>query len=698
MRGYYTSDKYTQFDRKYFKADCFGGAQKIGGLCLSPLGKLFILTDDGVFTLSDGIVNRFEHNLLPNGASVIRCSSDGETVFASSGKLFFIFGKNGLINKREFESDIVEIKVFHNEIWILTEKSIVWTDADLAHDMLNRPLEGGTGTSFERGEKGTYAATQTNLGSLHGKRMEWQNIFPGRSGMPNSAVNDLKFDHAGYLWIATDDGAYLYDTKSLWLSPARISQLPANAVYKICFDNIGGVYFATDVGAVMLKNGRLTYFAADRWVDSNKIRDIAVTGDGSTIYAATDSGLSVISLFDYTLSEKAKYYDGQTEKYNIRHGYVAAHSPDGTVAITDNDGLWTAWYMAGQCYRYAVTGEQDALEKARRAMKAVMLLENITGIPGFPARAIRYPDEHGFGNGNHEWSLSPDGTCEWRGDTSSDEITGHFFGMAVYYDLCADAGEKELIKKSLGTIAEHIINNSFKLIDRDGKPTTWAMWNPDTLNHDDRWFGERGTNSLEMLMYLKVCEHITGDEKYTRLYSEFVSEHAFPLNTMRVKIRDAHICHIDDNLCFLSLLILLTLEKDETLRKYYLCGLEDLWSYEKIERQPFFAFIHAVFSDSDDGLSEGVRSLAEMPLDMHNYASDNENRKKLVLDTEQEPLFEPAQLKEPLPYHELNLSWPNRNVFRISSHGGKMISDGTAFLTPYWFARYNGILREAEEK
>ena len=155
MRGYYTSDKYTQFDRKYFKADCFGGAQKIGGLCLSPLGKLFILTDDGVFTLSDGIVNRFEHNLLPNGASVIRCSSDDETVFASSGKLFFIFGKNGLINKREFESDIVEIKVFHNEIWILTEKSIVWTDADLAHDMLNRPLEGGTGTSFERGEKGT---------------------------------------------------------------------------------------------------------------------------------------------------------------------------------------------------------------------------------------------------------------------------------------------------------------------------------------------------------------------------------------------------------------------------------------------------------------------------------------------------------------------------------------------------------------
>ena len=35
---------------------------------------------------------------------------------------------------------------------------------------------------------------------------------------------------------------------------------------------------------------------------------------------------------------------------------------------TDNDGLWTAMYVAAECFRYKVTGEAEARDHARQGM------------------------------------------------------------------------------------------------------------------------------------------------------------------------------------------------------------------------------------------------------------------------------------------------------------------------------------------
>ncbi|MBR6940543.1 MAG: hypothetical protein IKH65_07050, partial [Clostridia bacterium] len=342
--------------------------------------------------------------------------------------------------------------------------------------------------------------------------------------------------------------------------------------------------------------------------------------------------------------------------------------------------------------RYAVTGDKDALAKARRGMKAMLLLTEITGIPGFTARAVRYPGDAGYKNGDPEWSESPDKSCEWKGETSSDEMTGHFFGLSVYYDLCASKSEKAKIRSALLGIMTHIIDNGFVLIDRDGLPTTWACWNPEQLNHSDKWFVERGINSLELLAFLKVCYHISGDRKYDDLYSEFISKHHYALNVMQYKIRDAHICHIDDNLGFLAELTLLRLEENEALRSFYLSGLEDHWQYEKIERQPLFAFIHAAVTGRDSDIADGVQSLREMPLDLTYYKMENSKRKDLVLDNEQAEWNEPVQLKIPLPVDERNPIGPNSSVFRIDQNHSNHAKEPTVFLLPYWIGKYYGII------
>src|SRR6266545_588363 len=49
-----------------------------------------------------------------------------------------------------------------------------------------------------------------------------------------------------------------------------------------------------------------------------------------------------------------------------------------------------------------------------------------------------------------------DGRWLWKGDTSSDEIDGHFFVAGIYHDLVADEAEKESIRKNLRAIMDHL--------------------------------------------------------------------------------------------------------------------------------------------------------------------------------------------------------------------------------------------------
>ena len=127
-----------------------------------------------------------------------------------------------------------------------------------------------------------------------------------------------------------------------------------------------------------------------------------------------------------TLEEKAAHYEKMIDDRHLRHGFVSScrilapgNISTSQTADTDNDGLWTAMYLAAQAYRYAVTGSEDALQKARRSMRALVRLEGITGIPGFFARSFKSVNEPPPGGG--EWHPTPDGKWLWKGDTSSDE-------------------------------------------------------------------------------------------------------------------------------------------------------------------------------------------------------------------------------------------------------------------------------------
>src|SRR5204863_2724152 len=152
--------------------------------------------------------------------------------------------------------------------------------------------------------------------------------------------------------------------------------------------------------------------------------------------------------------------------------------------VSDNDGLWTALYICAQSYRYAVTKSPEAKAQAWRSMQAMLRLESITGISGFPARAICHTNEPQFRSNalgtDSEWHESPvEKGWYWKGETSSDEIDGHYFGWFLFSELAADSAQKQQVRATCKRVTDHILDHRYYLIDKDGKPTTWGFWGPD---------------------------------------------------------------------------------------------------------------------------------------------------------------------------------------------------------------------------
>ena len=189
---------------------------------------------------------------------------------------------------------------------------------------------------------------------------------------------------------------------------------------------------------------------------------------------------------------------------------------------SDNDGLWTAMYVAAESFRFKVTGEADARANARQGMNALIRLEAITGIPGFPARSfikVRAPGRtcsrrtaNGTTRRTKQW--------RWKGDTSSDEIVGHYFVYPIYYDLVADEAEKPALRAVIDRITNHILDNNYQLVGPGGKRTRWGWWGPAAIWEDP---DETGLRALHMLSHLRVALHMTANAQYRARYRGGVS-------------------------------------------------------------------------------------------------------------------------------------------------------------------------------
>ena len=528
--------------------------------------------------------------------------------------------------------------------------------------------------------------------------------FARREGSRVRITRSARLQRRGSVLIGGLHGV-VERTASGVLSPFPYDRvLPVDGITVVAEERPGVLWFGAKRGAIRYDESTrgIQYFGGMRWLPDDQVTGIGFStdGDANLIWIETPKGFSRISYRPMTYSEKTALFEERIRKRHFRHGLTAdshlsrpGDLTSNRMASSDNDGLWTAMYVAAECFRYKETGSAEAREFAKLGMDAIIRLESITGIRGFPARSfIRIGVDEQPRDG--EWHTTADGQWKWKADTSSDEIVGHYFVYGLYYDLVANDAEKAVIRALVDRMTSHILDNDFQLIDVDGKRTRWGFWGPSVILEDP---DETGLRALHMLSHLRVASHITGNPRYAAVYDDLVAKHNYHLLLRNQKINiPGRVNHSDDELAFLSYYPLLMYEKDEKLRAIYTESLERSWQVERPERSPLWNFIYAAGTGAREfDLEPSMRTLEEIPLDLVSWTVTNSHRRDIVLDASSDRFGRRQSGLTVLPYDELPMMKWNGSPYRLDGgNGGRSEDDGAYFLLPYWMGRYHDFIKD----
>lgn len=412
---------------------------------------------------------------------------------------------------------------------------------------------------------------------------------------------------------------------------------------------------------------KVMYFSADRDLFDNNIKSLYCDcAEPESVWVLTAEGVSHIVLKEISAEEKAEVLTEETLKYVDRHGMVTQRrltvprEKDTRVPYghSDNSGTFTAGFAIGELFKYAVykkeLGEDHEKTKAAkktalRATEAVQLLMYIAGRgDGFVARTYVTPAEPVPDDGlfyrkqkdgkalclpttfakkkglagkyvdcsapvpdrlaklYRDEGFSDDGIV-YKGDTSSDEITLHYLLIYFAHEILGkeDPELDEILKTSAKNTLDHILKNGNELHEFDGKPTTWAKWSMSYFNTIIGW-SDGCLNSAQLLMYLKVVMHITGEkgrwqEAYDRLMEQGYGERAtlhearFALSSQFEGVEPVEgLMYGDHMLATAAYWILITLEDDPEWKNRYREGFRGWNGTFRREHNPAYDFPYAL--------------------------------------------------------------------------------------------------------
>lgn len=475
--------------------------------------------------------------------------------------------------------------------------------------------------------------------------------------------------------------------------------LPIGGITAVARAADGATWLGTTQGLIRLdfsapERDRRQYLAGPRYLLDDAVQQLVPDAKGG-VWVRTRTGVSHIELKPMTLAQKAEAFEQRIRARHDRYGLTASSDlvvpgdlSSNRMRDDDNDGLWTAIYAAAECFRYAVTKAPDALANARKAVEAVLFLEEVAGRRGFPARSyVRKGDPMPDGG---EWHWTPDKEYYWKADTSSDEIVGHFFIYSIAYDLLPDPELKKRIVTTAKRIMDHIIDHGYYLIDLDGKPTLWGFWAPERLAREP---DERALNSMQLLSFLKTTAHLTGDPRYEAEYRKAAYEFQYADWLTRLDEFRIEMNYSDEELAMLPYYCLFRYEKDPALLKAYRAGVDAWWKNIQREANPLWTFIYLTSrQDAQVDLAAAVWTLYRMPMDTIDWTVRNSHRADIVWATSPDRHGRREALTLLPPDERRVMKW-NGNPFVVDGGGGgRSEDDGAAFLLPYWMGRHHGFL------
>lgn len=536
------------------------------------------------------------------------------------------------------------------------------------------------------------------------------------------------------LWLGSDNGLTRYEKKAV-----------------------------DDVNEVM-------FFSAKRDLPDNDVKAIFIeNGEIESVWVLTDSGVANIKLYEVTPEEKALTLTEETQKYVSRRGMctqrdLSVHRELSTVVPyghSDNSGTFTCAYAIGELCKYAVYrkeyGKEDnktqkAKESALHATLACMLLMYISGRgDGFVARTYIVPTEplpddglfykkmgdkavclptteakkrgiagkeiyagaaipDRLANLYREHGYSDDGII-YKGDTSSDEITHQYLLMYFAHEILGEEDPEldEIMKTAAKNTMKHIIEHGYELYDEStGKATTWAKWSPAYFNNPFGW-SDACLNAAEILMYLKVTMHITGEkglweETYNKLvkedgYAKLTALHneRFYISSLFENVEEVEgLMYGDNMLATSSYWLLIMLEEDTQLKELYKNGYRGWNGTFRREHNPAYDIPFMLSCPEDEIDTHALSRWFERVGITRLVTSVNvTNRFDVPCRRRFGGHKETSWL---LPPDEFPISKYDRNPYAYKDHeGGRdcyQVESGYVYTFAYWLGKYYGLIEE----
>jgi hypothetical protein len=673
-------------------------------------GRPWVGCQSGLFRLID---SRFEGLGLTLGVSspVTAIVADGSGIWVNNRLgLHFVTSATGAVESFTMAAPVATIlgSAMAGGVWILAGQGPCrgklaggTAGVECSPAVLSTPAEPtGLAETFD----GLFLTTATKLYRLD--EAVWVEVLvtvpPGEETIDirgiTAAVNgDLLIAARGGLGRIASGGQVV-----AWL--AGTDGLPFADIRGVSTDADGKILVPAANGLIMLDGKAFDLIHGGSWLPSDQVNQAAYAPDG-TLWVATESGLAEIRYTNMTLEQKALFLGEQTYPRHNRLGYISdvALNVPGDLSTTfthdnDNDGQWTAMWLAALSYQYAVTKDPEIRNRAIEASRALRLLQNVTYDKGFIARSIVPPEDcPSRQGGDARWQLSADGLWCWKSKTSTDEFIGHVYGQSIYYDLVADAAEKAEVASMIGRLMDHVVGGeySYTLKEEDGYPTEDGHMDPGFMETVGQ-FGDAGLNAAMILSGLIAAHRMTGEVRFQEHLDKLISEFGYAEYVRREKeIQDVYwVNHDSDEMAFMAFHALLWNDDDLSRRDIWLDGLSRLWDTQRPERNPEFNFTWASHAptDADIGLQDSIRTLKEIHLSLVVWWCHNGGRLDLTLNQQPDRFGNPQSTTVP-PYHQRHVMKWNSNPYGLDSAAdGRSEEASTFWILPYWMGRYEGFI------
>lgn len=258
----------------------------------------------------------------------------------------------------------------------------------------------------------------------------------------------------------------------------------------------------------------------------------------------------------------------------------------------------------------------------------------------------------------------------YKGDTSADEVIGHLFIYKLAYDILGPEDEelKQLIVNAVEKFAQHLVDNSYCLVDGSGQPTTWGKFSR-TYLHNGQVLGGAPLQSMVLLSTFKLASYLTGNQKWEDEYRMAALDEQYQYAEIMTQELDRYelaileyansvseilgfilrplagtetfktlyriiLNYSDEEMAMLGFYLLFQMEDDEELLTYYREAIDDWWYSMSYSENALWYYIYQLAYPDKEVTDVYGNSLVETaawvlsrhPIDTRRYLATNSNR------------------------------------------------------------------------